>query len=457
LLRLLCLAQVFQGSEIYLRRKQYMVDPHSMQLDPVQLAGFVSQATFALTLTMLAWSDRRSHGMVWLAGACGLQLFASISRSMWATEAKSLNDAAGSCLLILLFFFVYMGLRWFVVRRKLRSIGGPLCVSLSMVLVLAINPFSDALALALARITALIIMGKTVEMLLNTRFRTLRGNARITAVFLTCVICVVAFRLPIDLQIVHVSKLVITCAKTATMVFATLLLFSFVGIFVAESKRRLHDETRIDSLTGLRNRRAMEEIAQHEVGVSLNTGRSLAMLMMDVDHFKRLNDTWGHGLGDRALRAIGGVLLTVTGADDRVMRMGGEEFAVLLPGYDMNSAARIAERLRATVEGLRLNENDEIASFTISIGVGVWREGERGWADMLRRADVALYRAKREGRNRVVTCSETPAALQKPSPAVVMTNKAPVIEGRAGWRSASVHRTVHTQEPEIAVAEASQA
>src|SRR5580704_999476 len=143
-----------------------MIDPHSLQL-----AGFVSQATFALTLTLLAWSDRRSRGMTWLAGACGLQLFALLTRSLWAPDNKSLNDAAGSCLLILLFFFVYMGLRWFVVRRKLRSITGPLCVSLAMVLVLAVNPFSDALSLTVARLTALAIMGKTVEMLLNTRFR----------------------------------------------------------------------------------------------------------------------------------------------------------------------------------------------------------------------------------------------------------------------------------------------
>ena len=428
-------------------------------IDPtvVQLAGFVSQATFTLTLTLLAWSDRRSRGMIWLAGACALQLFATTSRPLWVTDIKSLNEAAGSCLLILLFFFVYMGLRWFVVRRKLRSIGGPLCVSLSMVLVLAVNPFSTSLGLAIARLTALAIMGKTVEMLLNTRFRALRANARVSAAFLICVICVVAFRLPIDLHILHVSPMTENLAKAATMVFATLLLFSFVGMFVAESKRRLHDETRIDSLTGLRNRRALEEIALHEIGVSLNTGRSLAMLMMDIDHFKRLNDTWGHSLGDRALRAIGGILLTVTGADDLVMRMGGEEFAVLLPGYDMNSAARVAERLRATVEGLRLNENDEIASFTVSIGVGVWRDGERGWTDMLRRADVALYRAKREGRNRVVMCSDGASALLAPATAAPAADASAAIEGRAGWRSSGVRRTARTPESEIAVAKAGQA
>ena len=79
-----------------------MIDPHTLLL-----AGFVSQATFALTLTLLAWSDRRSRGMVWLAGACGMQLMATASKPVWQTQDGShLGDAAGSCLLVLLFYFV---------------------------------------------------------------------------------------------------------------------------------------------------------------------------------------------------------------------------------------------------------------------------------------------------------------------------------------------------------------
>jgi len=401
------------------------------------LAGFVSQASFALTLTLLAWSDRRTRGMVWLASACGMQLMATASRPMWQTrDGSHLGDAAGSCLLVLLFFFVYMGLRWFVVRRKLRSIGGPIAVSLAMTIVLAVNPFNVDIGLAVARLTVIVMMINTAHMLYKSRFQSLRRAARVTASLLVFLMVVLVFRLPIDLHVLHVSNSIQNYARAATMVGVTTLLFSFVGLFVAESKRRLHDETRIDSLTGLRNRRAMEEIAMQEVRIAGQTGRPLTMLMMDIDHFKRLNDTWGHSLGDRALRAIGGVLLTVTGADDRVTRMGGEEFAVLLPGHDMLSAARVAERLRATVEGLRLSENDEIASFTVSIGVGMWESGERGWAEMLRRADVALYRAKREGRNRVVMCSSEPDPTLEG------------VEGRAGWRSSATQRAI---QPEIEI------
>jgi diguanylate cyclase (GGDEF)-like protein len=124
--------------------------------------------------------------------------------------------------------------------------------------------------------------------------------------------------------------------------------------------------------------------------------------MMDLDHFKQLNDTWGHALGDRALRTFGGVLLTVTGSVDAVARLGGEEFAILLPGRSPRSALSLAERLRATVEGLRLSEGDELIRFTVSVGLSSLKAGELNFEPMLRRADHALYKVKRSGRNRVL-------------------------------------------------------
>jgi diguanylate cyclase (GGDEF)-like protein len=123
---------------------------------------------------------------------------------------------------------------------------------------------------------------------------------------------------------------------------------------------------------------------------------------MDLDHFKKLNDTWGHALGDRALRAFGGVLLTATGSGDTVARLGGEEFAILLPNRSARSALALADRLRATVEGLHLSEGEEHVRFTVSIGLSTLRRGEQTLDAMLRRADRALYQAKRDGRNRVM-------------------------------------------------------
>lgn len=374
-----------------------MLDSHTLVL-----ASLVSEATFALTLALLAWSDRRTKGMIWLSIACALQLLATGVRPLWKLPDDKPAQAAASCIIVLTYFFVYMGLRWFVTRRRLSSIGGPLLVSLAMTVVVAVNPFSTAAALTIAKLAAMAIIGCTVRMLLHTRFAALQRAALVTAGLLGVSLVLMALRIPIDLGVLHLDPSADLGIRGTMFTATALLAFSFVGMFVAETTRRLHQETRTDPLTGLRNRRAIEEIATQEVATARRLGSPLHLLMLDIDHFKRLNDTWGHALGDRALRALSGVLLTVTGADDRVTRMGGEEFAVLLPGCDLYAAREIAERLRATVEGLRLNEKDEIASFTVSIGISSWRPGEVGWNEMLRRADEALYCAKREGRNQVI-------------------------------------------------------
>ncbi len=374
------------------------------------LAGLFSQASFALTLALLAWSDRRSRGLVWLAGACGLQLMSTFLRAAWRGSTPWLLDAAIGCLLMLMFFFVYLGLRPFVTRRKLTSTAGPVAVSTCMAAVLAVAPLSALWSQQLAQLGAVAIMVVTVVMLWKTRIAGLRRTARLTAALLTGTAIMFLLRVVLDARAAN-TRLGFF-AHYGSMFCATLLALSFIAIFVAETKRRLHDETRLDPLTGLRNRRAMEEMAAQHVRLTESTGRPLALLMMDLDCFKLLNDTWGHSLGDRALRAVGGVLLTMTSGEDMVARMGGEEFAVLLPGRTITAAHTIAERLRATVAGLRLNEGDCLASFTVSIGVGILHAGETTWTEMLRRADIALYRAKREGRNRVVLCAEATGEQQ---------------------------------------------
>jgi diguanylate cyclase (GGDEF)-like protein len=364
----------------------------------------MSQATFALVLALLAWTDRRTRGMAWLASACGLQLVSTFLRATLKGKSPWELHAAVAGLLPLMFFFVFMGLRCFLTRRKMRSPAGPLAVSIYIALVMAVAPFNALLSLEMGRLGVAVIAAIAASMLWRTRVEALRKTARVTAGFV--LLTGSMFLLRALVVAVGVNARLENLVRDAEMTSATVLALMFVAMFVAETKRRLHDETRLDALTGLRNRRAMEEMAANQVRLSERTGRPLAMLMMDLDYFKQLNDTWGHGLGDRALRAVGGVLLTVTGGDDMVARMGGEEFAVLLPGRSMLAAQAVAERLRATVAGLRLNEGDKLASFTVSIGVGVLHAGETTWTEMLRRADVALYRAKREGRNRVVLCAQ---------------------------------------------------
>jgi diguanylate cyclase (GGDEF)-like protein len=132
-----------------------------------------------------------------------------------------------------------------------------------------------------------------------------------------------------------------------------------------------------------------------------DTGSSLAVAMCDVDHFKRVNDEHGHGVGDSVLCGLADVLAGVLRAHDSVVRYGGEEFLLLLPEVDLLTASRIAERARATVAASALGPQVRV---TVSLGVAERRAGESR-DDLIRRADAALYAAKRAGRNRVELAS----------------------------------------------------
>lgn len=382
-----------------------MIDVHTLYL-----ACLVSQATFALTLTLLAWSDRRTKGVIWLAIACAMQFVWTTSRTFGPARSDGVLEAAGGCLLVVLFSMVYMGFRWFVVRQELPSRLWPVLVGVSLLLIVVLSRIDPFLATVLSRFVGLSIGISVVVMLWRPRITALRMPARVCALLLASLMLIMVVRMaanrPIERWAAAGKESLLTIySREATMIEVTLLSFSFIVLFVKETDRRLQEETRTDSLTGLWNRRAMEEAAMREVGLAIQSKAPLALLMMDLDCFKDLNDTFGHALGDRALRAVGSVLLTATGSEDQTARMGGEEFAVLLPGRSLEEAAEVAERLRVTIGDLRLHETEYSASVTVSIGVSVLRDGEYGWTEMLCRADDALYRAKRQGRNRVEICA----------------------------------------------------
>jgi diguanylate cyclase (GGDEF)-like protein len=404
-----------------------MVDVHSFALP-----GFVSQATFALTLALLAWSDARTRGTRWLAAACALQLLTMISRAIMPVPLR-VSENLGACLLVLVFFLIYMGMRWFVLRSRLGTMNGPLALSAAMTTILSVGVMHPGAELAAARVAALIVLGTTIVMLLRPRIKSLADTARVMALLMVFVATTVALQLVLNLGVFPHERQLDGAAHALTMIGITMLGFAFIGMYVAETKRRLHEETRLDSLTGLHNRRAFEEMIQREVQLAARDNTPLTLLMMDLDHFKQLNDTWGHALGDRALRTFGGVLLTVTGSRDAVARLGGEEFAILLPGRSPRSALSLAERLRATVEGLRLSEGEELVRFTVSIGLSSLQQGEAGFEPMLRRADRALYKVKRSGRNRALLAETEISSV----PSIPPSRAVPELQPAAGAASAS--------------------
>ncbi len=167
------------------------------------------------------------------------------------------------------------------------------------------------------------------------------------------------------------------------------------------NEQRLAQLAETDVLTGLPNRRALYRVLDTELARSARGSGSLALAVLDLDHFKRINDEAGHEGGDRVLSAVAEALRQGQRRGDVAARVGGEEFVVLMPATDLVQGVAGLERLAARLAGLSLSHRGWTGQLTVSAGVATWRPGMD--ADgLMRAADAALYRAKREGRNRVV-------------------------------------------------------
>jgi diguanylate cyclase (GGDEF)-like protein len=156
-----------------------------------------------------------------------------------------------------------------------------------------------------------------------------------------------------------------------------------------------------DSLTELMNRRRFFEITKTELERTLRYRRTLSVMMIDIDHFKTINDTHGHATGDLALREVAGRIKHSVRAVDVVARYGGEEFVVLMPETNLQEALQVAERVRKSVSDDPIEENSVEVWATLSIGVAEMDEQSSNIDTLIRYADQALYTAKAKGRNRV--------------------------------------------------------
>ncbi|MEC4718883.1 GGDEF domain-containing protein [Noviherbaspirillum sp. CPCC 100848] len=159
-----------------------------------------------------------------------------------------------------------------------------------------------------------------------------------------------------------------------------------------------------DFLTGAWSRRALFELAERELSLARRTNRPMALLMLDIDNFKSINDTWGHTTGDRVLMDAVLRAETAIRSIDYFARVGGEEFAVLLPETGRTAGVKVAERIRVTMEGsasaFHVEGQPDTPAYTVSIGLAMLRDSD-SFQELMRRADAALYAAKASGRNRV--------------------------------------------------------
>ncbi len=186
-----------------------------------------------------------------------------------------------------------------------------------------------------------------------------------------------------------------------TVVFC---MFSYLALFYVVTVTRAHKSlarmATTDSLTGLFNRRHMIELAEKILARHHRRPSNLTLMLMDIDHFKQVNDLYGHDAGDRVLEAVSQLFKCSMREQDFIGRWGGEEFLVILPDTDFSHATDSAERTRKAVQALEIYSNGQKVSVTLSIGITQYR-AEEALSDAIARADYALYEGKSAGRNRV--------------------------------------------------------
>lgn len=171
----------------------------------------------------------------------------------------------------------------------------------------------------------------------------------------------------------------------------------------------VHKESQIDPLTEVGNRKFFDREIEHAVAEALRDNTPLTLLMIDIDHFKKFNDSFGHQIGDQVLKLVARTLVENLKGRDIIARYGGEEFVILLPSTKVEDAEKVGNQLRASLGGKQLKRrstNETLGTITVSIGASQYYAGE-ALDSFIQRADVAMYRAKQEGRNRIVRSQPT--------------------------------------------------
>jgi diguanylate cyclase (GGDEF)-like protein len=199
--------------------------------------------------------------------------------------------------------------------------------------------------------------------------------------------------------------------RTAVDFAVTLLLLLGIGYALArhlavrleQARRKLEHTAVTDELTGLRNRRYIMGQLEKEYQRAVRTGAPLSLILFDIDHFKKVNDTYGHAFGDRVLQAAAREMEASLRSYDLLGRIGGEEFLIASPGSTLDDAARLAERIRRRIDETPLTDGQDTVRVTVSAGVTSLGEQDAKAEMLLARADEAMYLAKQEGRDRVVS------------------------------------------------------
>jgi len=375
---------------------------------------------FTVALFSLSMVDRTVEGARWFAASTLLDFTKTTLQGFNGYLPRVWTVMVANELNILSFFAMYMGLRWFVVRKPLRSMVGPAAVAVAMAVYGVM--FLDRMLLWSFTIGVLPVLGicvAAVWMLLRNEEERFAVPALLTVALLMVQIAAVSYRVGLSLQGYSAATAQSPWADARWMYSMLLIMAVGYGLLlmyalftVMEMYSNVTHVAGLDALTGSLNRRALVEYAARELERSERLGRPLAIVGVDLDHFKGVNDTHGHGGGDAMLCAFVALMKEQLRGEDVVARTGGEEFVLVLPGMNASGAACVADMLRSKVESMRLEYDGRAITMTVSAGVTERLGPGDGWAAMVNRADRLLYQAKSAGRNCVMLDEEAARHLK---------------------------------------------
>lgn len=371
--------------------------------------NIASVTTFTLCIGFLAIYMRRIVGLRWFAVAEAIGLIKLILQGIEGHAHVLLTCMTANELYLLAFVFQFMGFHWFVVRQPLRHRWPWILLASLLALYSVLYSFRIPYGSNVLNLPFVAVCALSARLLIRHGKGPFFIPSHCTAAVLLADMCVSGYRAILtDLHYPNPWETVNAQAdprwlySLAGMAFlANFMVMCYVWFVVAEQGRVLAEQARTDPLTGTLNRRSMEECALRETSRSIRHGHALSIVMIDIDNFKRLNDTRGHAAGDQALQALSANIRAILRSSDLFARTGGEEFALLLPDTSATEGLLLAERIRRTIAELDIAFDTGPIRITISAGVTQLQSAYDDWEAMMRRADTALYAAKELGRNRV--------------------------------------------------------
>ena len=369
----------------------------------------VTLTLYTVALLILATKHPRITGLTWFSTSVLLQLTRSILQLFRGTLPLWLTLFLPQQITILVFFTMYLGFRWFVhPRRSPRPVQWLLFfVSFGLYIALCLTRANHLFIVVMQPGILLTVL--TVWMLLKYGAGSFRNASRTASGVLLLQIALSTYRTSFILfSYRHApERRYLADPRWLDTTFAFMLLnialvLLFAWFFVVESNRKLRKSASTDPLTGALNRRAIARESAREISRAHRSRTPFSIVVIDIDHFKAINDRHGHSTGDQALCALTALLRRGLRKIDLIGRLGGEEFVLILPDTRLDGAALIAEKLRRKLSTRPLALSTGSLKMTFTAGVAQLLASDTGLHSLLERADKALYRGKSEGRNRIV-------------------------------------------------------